>query len=43
MGHVGSKARSQGHILERPGICFRGYTFSLIFMKLDQNVCLNDI
>ena len=43
MIHVGSKTWSQGQILEKPCICFRDYIFSLILMKLSQNVCLNDI
>ena len=43
MGHVGSKTRSLGQILEEPSVCSRGHIFSLILMKLDQNVCLNEI
>ena len=42
-GLGGSKARSLGHILEKPYVCSRGHIFSLIAMKLSQNVCLDDI
>ena len=40
MGHVGSKSRSLGQILERPFVHFRCQIFSPIVMKLGQNVCL---
>ena len=43
MGHVGSKTRSLGQIREKPHLCSRGHIFSLIIMKLGQNVCLNKI
>ena len=43
MGHVGSKIRSLGEILEKPSARSRGHIFSLIFMKLGQNVCLDEI
>ena len=43
MGHVGSKTRSQGQILEKPCVCSRGHIFSPIIMKLGQNVCLDEI
>ena len=43
MGHVGSKTRSLGQILEKPCVCSRGHIFSLIIMKLGQNVCLDEI
>ena len=43
MGHVGSKTRSLGHISEKPCVCSRGHIFSLIIMKLGQNVCLDKI
>ena len=39
MGHVGSKTRSLGQILEKYCIRSGGQIFSLIIMKLDQNVC----
>ena len=41
MGHVRSKTRSLGQILEKPCVCFRGHIFSPIIMKLGQNVCLD--
>ena len=43
MGHVSSKSRSQGQILEKPCVRSRGHIFSPILMKLDQNVCLDEI
>ena len=43
MGHVGSKTRSLGQILEKPCVTSRGHIFSPIIMKLYQNVCLNKI
>ena len=43
MGHVRSKTRSLGQILGKPCLRCRGCTFSPIFMKLGQNVCLNDV
>ena len=44
MGHVGSKTRSLGQILEKkPCVYSRGYIFSLIIMKLDQNVWVDEI
>ena len=39
MGHVGSKTRSPGQILEKPCVRSRGHIFSRILMK----VCLDDI
>ena len=42
-GHVGSKNRSLGQILEKPCIPSRSHTFSQILMKLGQNVCLDEI
>ena len=42
-GHVGSKTRSLGQILEIPCVHSRGHIFSPILMKLGQNVCLNKI
>ena len=41
MGHVGSKTRSQGKLLEQPCVRSRGHIFSPIIMKLGQNVCLD--
>ena len=43
LGHVGSKARSLGKILEKPHVRSRGHIFSPILMKLGQNVCLDEI
>ena len=43
MGHVGSKTRSLGQILEKPCVRCRGHIFSTIIMKLGQNICLDDI
>ena len=43
MGHVESKTRSLGKILEKPYVCPRGHIFCLIIMKLDQHVCLDEI
>ena len=43
MGHVGSKTRSLGQILEKPCVRSRGHIFSWILMKVGQDVCLDDI
>ena len=43
MGHVGSKTRSTGQILEKPCVHSRGHIFSPIIRKLGQNVFLNEI
>ena len=43
IGHVGSKTRSLGQIFEKPGVHHRGHIFRPIFMKLGQNVCINEI
>ena len=43
MGHIGSKTRSLGQILENPCVCSRGHVFSLISMKFDYSVCLGKI
>ena len=43
IGHVGSKTRSLGEILEKPCVRSRGHIFSLIIMKLCQNVCVDEI
>ena len=43
MGHMGSKTRSPGQILEKPSVRSRGHIFSRILMKVDQDVCLDDI
>ena len=38
LGHVGSKTRSLGQILEQPYVHSRGHRFDHKFMKLCQNV-----
>ena len=43
MGHVGSKTKLLGQILEKPCVRFRGHIFSSSIMKLGQNVCLDKI
>ena len=42
MGHVGSKTRSLGQILEKPCVCSRGCNFTPIIMKLSLTVCLDE-
>ena len=37
LGHVGSKTRSLGQILEKPCVHSRGHSFDSKFMKLNQN------
>ena len=36
LGHVGSKTRSLGQILEKPCVHSRGHRFDSKFMKLNQ-------
>ena len=43
IGHVGSKTRSLGQVLEKPCIRSRGHIFSPIIMKRSENVCLDEI
>ena len=43
MGHVRSKSRSLGQMLEKPYVCSRGNIFSPIIMKLYQHFCLDEI
>ena len=43
MGHVRLKTRLLGQISEKPYVHSRGHIFSLIIMKLGQNVCLDEI
>ena len=43
MGHLGSKTSSLDQILEKPCVHSRGHNFSLIIMKLGQNVCLDEV
>ena len=37
LGHVGSKPRSLGQILEKPCVHSRGHSFDSKFMKLNHN------
>ena len=41
MGHVGSKTRSLGQILEKGCVRSRGYLFN--YHEIGQNVCLDKI
>ena len=43
MGHVGSKTRSLGKLLENFCVHFRVHFFSQIIMKLGQSFCLDEI
>ena len=43
MGHVGSKTRSLGQILENPCVFSRNQIFGLILMKLGQSFCVDEI
>ena len=43
MGHVTSESRSIGQILEKPYMLSEGCIFCPIFIKLGQNVCLDDV
>ena len=43
MGHVESKTRLLGQILEKSCVHSRGHIFGQIIMKLGQNVCLDEI
>ena len=43
IGHVGSKTRSLGQILEKPCVRSRGHILSRILMEVGQDVCLDDI
>ena len=42
MGVVGSKSRSLDQILIKSCLHSRGHIFDPIFLKLGQNVCLDD-
>ena len=42
-GHIGSKTRSPGLILEKPCIHFRGHSLNAIFITLCQDVYLSFI
>ena len=41
MGHVGSKTRSLGQILDKPCVRSIGHIFSWIIIKIGQNVCFD--
>ena len=41
LGHLGSKTRSRGQIIEKPCVDNTGCSFHKIFMKFGQNVCLD--
>ena len=43
MGHVWSKTRSLGKILNKPFVCSRAHIFSPIFMKLVRKVVLTPL
>ena len=43
LGHLGSKTRSLGQIIEQPSVDNRGHSFHPIFMKFGQNVYLDEI
>ena len=43
MGHVGSKTKSVGQMLEKSVVRSRGHIFNEIIMKLCQNFCLHKI
>ena len=43
MGHVRSKTRSLGQILEKPGVHSRSHILSQIIIKGGQSVCRNEI
>ena len=43
IGHVGSKSRSLGQMLEKPCVHCRGHIFRTILLKFSKNVCRNDI
>ena len=43
LGHVGSKTRSLGQILENPCVLSRGHSLNSKFMKLNQNASDHNI
>ena len=43
LGHVSSKTRLQGEIVEKPCVHSRGHSFDSQFMKLCQNVNRHNI
>ena len=42
MGHVGSKTRSIGHILEKLCVRSKDLIFTEVLIKLGQNVCIDN-
>ena len=43
MGHLGSKTRSPGQIIEKPCVDNRDHSFHQNFLKYGQNDCLDEI
>ena len=43
IGHVRSKTRPLGQILEKPCVCSRDQIFGLILKKLGQSFCIDEI
>ena len=43
MGHVESRTKSVGQMLEKPCVRSKGHIFSQVIMKIGQNVCLDEI
>jgi len=43
LGHVGSKTRSVGQIIEKPCMHATGHIFQWIFLIIGQNVYLDDV
>ena len=43
MGHLGLKTRSRGQIIEKPCVEDSAHNIHQIFLKFDQNVCLDKI
>jgi hypothetical protein len=43
LGHVGSKSRSLGQIIEKPCLHSRGHNIDSIFIKLAHNDCLDEV
>ena len=43
MGHIGSKTRSVGQMIEKPCEHNTGHIMHPIIMKICQNVCLDEV
>ena len=43
MGQIWSETRSPGQILEKPCVCSGCHNFSLILLKVGQNIRCDDI